>query len=289
MLKIGIILNYRNYQQTISCCTHLLKAGIDQVTIVDNDSPNDSFHRLHEFFGQNMRVSILKTDANLGYAQGNNIGLRAVENKFGIADDHILFIVNPDSLLSPENIEQVATFCLSHPEAGTVTIPQKGNPKTAWHNLTKRRALLYNSRIFSKLAYRFGKHEEVVPYKLNQSVHKNIKVDVNSGAFFAIRQVTFSKVGYFDSETFLYYEEQALAFKLQQHGFQSYLLLTSSYIHEGQGSTQLTTRKVLGYYQQSRRYLLTQYLHAGSLALWFYDWTIRLEDVLAHDLPSGKA
>ena len=113
-------------------------------------------------------------------------------------------------------------------------------------------------------------------------------MDVNSGAFFGIRQTVFNKVGYFDSATFLYYEEQALTFKLQAKGYQNYLLLTSSYVHQGQGSTQLTTRKVLGYYQQSRRYLLTQYLHAGKMALLFYDWTIKLEDFLKGDHVSEK-
>jgi GT2 family glycosyltransferase len=114
------------------------------------------------------------------------------------------------------------------------------------------------------------------------------EVDVNSGAFFAIRQTIFSKVGYFDSATFLYYEEQALTFKLQAQGYQNYLLLTSSYVHQGQGSTQLASRKVLGYYQQSRRYLLIQYLHAGKFALRFYDWTIKFEDVLSGDRFLGK-
>lgn len=287
MLKLGLILNYRNYQQTILCCHNLIKAGVDQVTIVDNASPNDSVQQLHAALDPYKQVSILTTKSNLGYAQGNNVGLRAIESKFGLADDHILFVVNPDSLLDSENVEQVTNFCLNHEDAGTVTVLQRGNQKTAWHNLTKKKALLYNSRIFSKFAHRFGK-EEATPYRVNQSEAKSIKVDVNSGAFFAIRQTAFSKVGYFDSATFLYYEEQALTFKLQAQGYQNYLLLTSSYVHKGQGSTQLATREMLGYYQQSRRYLLTQYLHAGKVALHFYDWTIKFEDVLAGDRVSGK-
>lgn len=287
MLKIGLILNYRNYQQTILCCHNLIEAGVDLVTIVDNDSPNDSVHQLHVAFDRYKQVSIFSTKANLGYAGGNNVGLRAIERKIGLADDHILIIVNPDSLLKSENIEQVTNFCLSHEDAGTVTVLQKGNQKTAWHNITKKRALLYNSRIFSKIVRYFGK-EEAVPYQINHEDAKKIKVDVNSGAFFAIRQAVFSKVGYFDSATFLYYEEQALTFKLQAQGYQNYLLLTSSYVHQGQGSTQLASRKVLGYYQQSRRYLLIQYLHAGKFALRFYDWTIKFEDVLSGDRFFGK-
>lgn len=287
MLKIGLILNYRNYQQTILCCHNLIESGVDLVTIVDNDSSNDSVHQLHVALDRYKQVSILNTRANLGYARGNNVGLRAIERKFGLADDHILIIVNPDSLLNSANIEQVTNFCLSHTDAGTVTVPQKGKQKTAWHNITKKRALLYNSRIFSKLAYCCGKVEPI-PYQVKHSDTKSIKVDVNSGAFFAIRQTTFSKVGYFDSATFLYYEEQALTFKLQAQGYQNYLLLTSRYVHKGQGSTQLASRKVLRYLQQSRRYLLIQYLHAGKLALHFYDWTIKFEDILSGDRFSGK-
>lgn len=282
MLKIGLVLNYRNYKQTIICCINLIKAGVDKVTIVDNDSPNDSVNQLHAALDQYEQVSILTTNANLGYARGNNVGLHAIEHKYGLAEDHVIFVVNPDSLVSSENIEQVTGFCLSHADAGTVTVLQNPDQKVSWHNLTKKRALLYNSRIFSKIALLFGK-EEARPYQTNQMNAESIKVDVNSGAFFGIRQTVFSGVGYFDSETFLYYEEQALTFKLQAQGYQNYLLLTSSYVHQGQGSTQLATRKVLGYYQQSRRYLLEQYLRAGKIALCLYDWTIKLEDFLKGD------
>nr|WP_230647229.1 glycosyltransferase [Lacticaseibacillus paracasei] len=150
-MKIGLILNYQNYQQTILCCHNLIEAGVDLVTIVDNDSSNDSVHQLHVALNKYKQVRILTTKANLGYARGNNVGLRAIESEFGLADDHILIVVNPDSLLNSENIEQVTNFCLSHTDAGTVTVPQKGNQKTAWHNITKKRALLYNSRFFRNL------------------------------------------------------------------------------------------------------------------------------------------
>ena len=287
MLKIGLILNYQNYKQTILCCVNLIKAGVDRVTIIDNNSSNDSVSQLQAAFDQNKQVSVLTTNANLGYARGNNVGLRAIEHKYGLAEDHVLFVVNPDSLVSSENIEQITEFCLKHTDAGTVTVLQRPDQKVSWHNLTKKRALLYNSRIISKIARLFGRGE-AKPYQTSQVDTERIKVDVNSGAFFGIRQTVFNKVGYFDSATFLYYEEQALTFKLQAKGYQNYLLLTSSYVHQGQGSTQLTTRKVLGYYQQSRPYLLTQYLHAGKMALLFYDWTIKLEDFLKGDHVSEK-
>jgi len=282
-MKIGLILNYRNYRQTIACCRNLIKAGLDRIVVVDNGSPNESLAKLKSSLGNDAKVSILGTKANLGYARGNNFGLQAIEKKFGLADDHLLYIVNPDSVPDATVIKQISAFCWSHPDAGTMTVIQEGNPKMAWHNLTKTRAMLYNSRIFSKLAYRLGHHEEVVPYHVAGQRTASIKVDVNTGAFFPIRQTVMAKVGYFDTATFLYYEEQALSFKLQAQGFQNYLLTTSTYRHEGQGSTHLATRAMLGYYQQSRRYLLKQYLHAGPLALRFYDWTIKLEDILAGD------
>ena len=107
MLKIGLILNYQNYQQTIICCLNLIKSGVDHVFIVDNGSTNDSVHELHAALDKYKQVRVLATKANLGYARGNNVGLRAIESEFGLADDHILIVVNPDSLLNSDNIEQV--------------------------------------------------------------------------------------------------------------------------------------------------------------------------------------
>lgn len=80
-MKIGLILNYRNYRQTIACCRNLIKAGLDRIVVVDNGSSNESLAKLKSSLGNEAKVSILGTKANLGYARGNNFGLQAIEKK----------------------------------------------------------------------------------------------------------------------------------------------------------------------------------------------------------------
>ena len=87
-----IVLNYNNYLDTISCIESLNRVKYDnhKVVIVDNDSKNDSYKILKNYFKD---IKIIKNECNSGYAGGNNLGIKYAINKS--AD--ILCILNNDT------------------------------------------------------------------------------------------------------------------------------------------------------------------------------------------------
>lgn len=76
--KVGVvILNYINYQYTITCVNSFLKQrNVDlEIVIVDNGSKNESYRILNSTFKDFKNIKIIKNKSNKGYAKGNNIGI----------------------------------------------------------------------------------------------------------------------------------------------------------------------------------------------------------------------
>ena len=75
-----VILNYNDYETT-SCMLNQIKdyKSLDLIVIVDNKSKDNSYNKLKKY--ENNKVKIIQTKENKGYANGNNYGLKYLENK----------------------------------------------------------------------------------------------------------------------------------------------------------------------------------------------------------------
>ncbi len=256
-MKLAIVLNYNNYLATTQAVTCLKNSGIDKIVIVDNNSNNESFDVLNQKFADDGMMYVVKNAQNIGYAQGNNIGLKVLSNEKLITDDNVVFIVNPDVVVNSDLIDRVSDFILSTPDAGVVSGVSESR-RTAWHHITKLSGFLFNMWIIKWILYKFSV-EEGGTYQLRKNVNKVVPVDVVSGAFFGINTRTFHSINYFDPGTFLYYEEEALFAKLSKQKFQNYILCDVSYFHKGRAST--TSSKLVSKKRsdESRLFILKKY------------------------------
>lgn len=276
-VKIAIILNYMNYSQTIQCVELLIEAQVDHVIVVDNNSKNDSFELLQKEFSSSSNVDIVYSEVNGGYAQGNNIGLKYVESRFGISKNNIIFIINPDSKATIKNVNALCSVIDKNKNSGMITAMINGTSKSVWRHLTPFRALIFNSWIVRWGLNKFGIREGGF-YNVEKS--KLLPVDVVMGAFFAIRQDTFKKINYFDENTFMYYEEEILYWKLKKYGYQNYLVTTASFVHEGRGSTNLSKVEFKKINDASRLYLLKKYYNVGNVYSMFTKFVNFFDNIL---------
>ena len=84
MIEVGVVvLNYNNYGETIKCVNSILtqKQISVHVVVVDNGSQNQSYNELYHTFINIENVDVLRSLENLGYAQGNNIGIKHLREK----------------------------------------------------------------------------------------------------------------------------------------------------------------------------------------------------------------
>lgn len=72
-----VILHYRAIKSTIACVDSIKALDGDNfIVIVDNGSPDDTGEQLMKKYADDAGVKVILSEKNLGFARGNNIGVR---------------------------------------------------------------------------------------------------------------------------------------------------------------------------------------------------------------------
>ena len=86
-----ILLNYKNYQDTLECIksVNMLSYSNFKIIVLDNDSRNGSEENIKKFIKESAwkNVIFIQTGANLGFVGGNNIGI-----KYALNDEKMQYV-----------------------------------------------------------------------------------------------------------------------------------------------------------------------------------------------------
>lgn len=100
---VFVVLNYIAYNDTLECIDSIL-SNIEyknfQVVIVDNCSPNNSFAFLREKLAGFRNIHLIKSEKNLGYANGINLGFNFAKN---VLKADFIVALNNDTLIEQGN------------------------------------------------------------------------------------------------------------------------------------------------------------------------------------------
>ncbi len=110
-----IILNWNGKKDTLECLKSLKKINYPnyETILVDNGSTDDSVLHIREQFPS---ITLIENKENLGFAEGNNRGIRYALKK-GV---DLIFLLNNDTVIDPDILNAfVKTFQLN-PEAGVL-------------------------------------------------------------------------------------------------------------------------------------------------------------------------
>lgn len=227
-LVSAIILNYRNYAETIECVRGLLFQDYPALScvVVDNASPNDSLSQLQRAFSSDARVKIVLAERNGGYATGNNIGAR-----WAIAQQHpkYLFIVNPDIRMpDTQTLGRLVDFASKQPDMGA-TSPKVVLPNGFVQGPYKRPSLVLTcvQYLFPPLWFILRRMHQYNAQRMRapQRCFRTI------GACMLLDAGTFEEAGMFDEGTFLESEEPILAERIANHSKYFYHLPEVTVIH----------------------------------------------------------
>ena len=108
-----ITINYNGLKDTCELISTLpLEDKSIEVIVVDNASTQDEASVIEERYPQ---VKVIRSKENLGFAGGNNLGIKAARGKY-------LFFLNNDTLLKPQtsNLRSLITHLESSPKMGMV-------------------------------------------------------------------------------------------------------------------------------------------------------------------------
>ncbi len=192
-----------------------------EVIIVDNGSEANDTEQLKRIKNQESRIKILFNVANLGFAGGNNIGIRyALEH----GADYII-LLNNDAVVAPDFLGELVKVAEKNPsfgiigsriyKYGTTEVVFDGGKINFWLNR--------------------GEHSE---YKLTATSYK--LVDYITGAAMLIKREVIEKMASINSaqgglmreEYFLYYEDVDWCIRARRAGYKCVLVASSKVWHK---------------------------------------------------------
>lgn len=235
-----VIVNYRTPELTINCLRSLipelpLLPGM-QVTVVDNDSGDDSVVKIQQAInteGWGDWVSFIASQHNGGFAYGNNLAIRPVLESADPADYYLL--LNPDTEIRSGAIKTLVDFMAQHPQAGIAGSRFELEDGTPW-DITLR-----FPTILSELdaGLRLGIVTKLLrKWTVAQPIEREAQpVEWLPGASMMIRREVLKTVGLMDEEYFLYYEETDYCLQTKRAGWSCWYVPDSLVMHIGGQST----------------------------------------------------
>ena len=196
-----ITINYNGLKDTCALIETFPFNDKMEVIVVDNASENNEAEQISNRFPD---VKVIKSDKNLGFAGGNNLGIKASKGKF-------LFLVNNDTYFEDFNIQALIDRLNSDPNIGIVC----PKIKFAWSPQPIQFAgytQLSNITIRNQ-AIGFGE-EDHGQYDVAHST------PYAHGAAMLIKRKAIDKVGLMPECYFLYYEELDWSMMFTRVGYQ---------------------------------------------------------------------
>ena len=149
---------------------------------------------------------------NVGYGRGHNLALHATP-----ADYHL--VLNPDAIMAPDAIAESLRFLAAHPDTAFVS-PQSRDESGALLYLCKRypSVLMLGLRGFAPPGVRRLFRARLHDYErrdLSQSAPSK-GVEVASGCYMFLRASVAQRLGGFDPDYFMYFEDTDLSLRIRE-------------------------------------------------------------------------
>jgi GT2 family glycosyltransferase len=225
-----IILNYNSGDFTENCVKSLIDNNSNdnyEIIIVDNCSNKEEFEKLNSLRSI-PNLKIFRSRINLGFSGGNMFGFQNANKS-----SKYYFFLNNDCILLNDVVNILFNFMESNQDAGMCT-PQMYSPEKEF-----RPSFTYfpdvSVRLFGHSAVRFFSPEKYPP---RRKVYESpISIPVITGSAMFIRAKHFAEIGGFDTNYFLYSEEEDLCKRFSLKGYNRYLVPSSKFVHYNGGST----------------------------------------------------
>lgn len=250
--SVGIvILNYNACHETVKCITSIRNTIKEfyQIVIVDNGSKNHSYEYLKEYYQGQTAIDVLKSSRNVGFAKGNNIGIKYLREKY---HSEFILLLNSDTIMADE--AYIQKLLRQYREGIGVIEANVQNGKGDFTQPGLSQVTVRAS--FYRLARAFCQYCDIYfPFK-NREKGKGYLCQVGCAIMLTPDYLKIFQGLY--SYTFLYGEEQILLILLDRAGLEVAFVEDTYLVHnEGkstpyatlQGSRKKDRKAIKGYWQ----------------------------------------
>jgi GT2 family glycosyltransferase len=162
-------------------------------------------------------VILVRNEKNLGYGGGNNIGIMSA---LSMGSEYVL-ILNPDVIIEKTAIEILINTLIKNDQIGIVGPKILSPDSSIWSRGGKIDPIRYSAGLID-----YGNSDR---YKDRDK--KIVDVDFVSGTAIMVRREVFEKIGLFDEQYFLYYEDVDFCLRAKRAGFRVALVSSSRITH----------------------------------------------------------
>lgn len=218
----AVVLDWNGGDEAVAAVESLAASDVPGVrlVLVDNASRVSAIDEVQR---RHPEATCLRNERNLGYAGGNNVGIRAA---LAAGADHVL-VLNNDARVRPDTIAELVAAARRDPRVAVVgaKILRAEDPERlwmAWGEVSWRQSLV-------RLV---GQGERDGPDFADER-----EVDWVSGCGLLFTRRGLEEVGLFDEEFFAYHEEVDWCARARERGLRVVWSPRAVVLHRGEGSS----------------------------------------------------
>lgn len=241
-----IVLNWNGWKHTIECLAALKRCCYSElrIVVVDNGSTDDSISRICDSFPD---VTILKSDKNLGFAGGNNVGIRHALDQGA----EYVWLLNNDTEPAPDALCVLVAKALTDAKIGAIgSICYYADAPSTVQAWAGSRVNLWTGHS-----------------RLSTRPQEDQWFDALNGASLLISRAAIKAVGLLDADFFLYWEDTEFSLRLRKAGWRIAAARDSQVLHKVNASTAGNKGLLDRYFTASGLRLLRLYSPAPYLAM----------------------
>lgn len=212
-----------------------------ELIVVDNHSEDGSGDSIRSAFPQ---IRTILLDRNIGFAAANNLGALNARGDY-------LLLLNPDTVVLGNAVDNLIAFAFRYPEAGiwggrTLFGDGSLNPASCWRKPTIWSVFCAASGLTSLFPGNSWTNPEAYGGWRRDSEKA---VDIVSGCYLLIHRSLWESLGGFSSKYFMYGEEADLCLRANKLGYTPMVTHQSTIIHYGGASDTVRAEKVIKLYK----------------------------------------
>lgn len=280
-----IIVHFNTDQETLECLQSLKKIkrqGLKVQTIVIDNGSKQPLLLPPQLVTKQLRL--IRSDANLGFTNGNNLGISVAVRDFN--PDYLL-LLNNDTVVQPDFLQQLVAAAESHAEVGMVVPKIYFYPGREFHHAsyrkTERGQVLWYAGGSIDWANLDAFHRGVDELDRGQFDHTH-ETEFATGCCLLIPRPVLERVGPLDPSYFLYLEDVDWSQRVKLAGYQLHYQPAAVVWHKNAGSSGGAGSPLHQYYQtRNQLFFFSRYAQSYFLAsqtrnslrqmvalLWFY-------------------
>jgi hypothetical protein len=233
-----------------------------KLIIVNNSPDNIEIEKVIKKF-EDERILLTGINQNLGYSKGNNLGFKYALDKKLISSDDIVLFTNEDIIIEDKGFLDKALNNMEHYKCGFLGPKIINNDGSYMFPHLKEAGYL-------KCLLHMGNNGKVDNFfginKRLRKINEPLEVFLLNGACFFSRVNDFVRIGMFDINTFIYYEEELIFRRARREGVKVIYNPGVTVFHEHSASVKksfsIINKKKFVY--DAELYFLTKILNVNS-------------------------